>query len=162
LQHPDEDIVRQWEKSNGNEAGGPVKLYPTAEKSPRGTFSQGVLFPEIASSFLSTYCRLICPAMMHSSRKVASDLASTNRTLLVHTETALSLSGKNMRSSLRQYVGGLGGLSGDLPRVTVMTVRASFESMMFRLFRKGEFPGQSFDEFLWEFVEGMNTSSEML
>jgi hypothetical protein len=162
LQHPDDDIVRQWEEKSGNEAGGPVKLYPTAEKTPRGTFSPGILFPEIASSFFSTYCRLIRPAVMRSSRKVASDMASTNRALLVHTETGLPLSGENLRSTLRQYVGGLGGLSGDLSRVTVMTVRASFASMMFRSFRKGAFPGQSFDEFLCELAEVMNTSTEML
>jgi hypothetical protein len=80
----------------------------------------------------------------------------------VHTETGLSLSGENLRSTLRQYVGGLGGLSGDLSRATVMTVRASFASMMFRSFRKGAFPGQSFDEFLCELAEVMNTSTEML
>jgi hypothetical protein len=99
---------------------------------------------------------------MRSSRKVASDMRSTNRTLLVHTETGLSLSGKNLRSTLRQYVGGIGVLSGVLSLVTVMTVRASFASMMFRSFRKGAYPGQIFDEFLCELAEVMNISTEML
>jgi hypothetical protein len=162
LQHPDDDIVRQSEEKSGNEAGGPLKLYPTAEKTPRGKFSPGILYSEIASSFFSTYCWFIRPAVMRSSPKVASDVRSTNRTLLVHTETWLSLSGENLRSTLRQYVGGLGGLSGDLSQVTVMTVRASFASIVFRSFRKGAFHGQSFDEVLSELAEVMNTSTEML
>jgi hypothetical protein len=162
LQYPTERILRGWEDESGNSAGGPVKLYPTSEKTPRGTFSPGILFPEISSSFFATYIKIIRPAVMRWSGRVANDLADVGRVFLVHTETGRPLSGENLRNSLRLYFSGLQGLSGDLSRVTVMTVRASFASMMFRSFRKGEFTGRSFEEFLSELAETMNTSVEML
>lgn len=162
LQYPADNVLRDWEEESGNSVAGPVKLYPTAEKTPRGTFSPGIMFPEISGSFFSTYCRFIRPAVMRHSGKVARDATSTARTFLVHTETGLPLSGENLRSTLRQYVGSLGELSRDLSRVTVMTLRASYASMMFRSFKKGAFPGQSFEEFLCDLAEVMNTSTEML
>jgi hypothetical protein len=162
LQHPADTVLGEWEEEGGNSVGCPVKLYPTAEKTPRDTFSPGIMFPEISSSFFATYCRFIRSAVMRRSGKVSRDATSTARTFLVHTETGLPLSGENLRSTLRQYIGGLGGLSKDLSRVTVMTVRASYASVMFRSFKKGAFPGQSFDEFLCELAEVMNTSTEML
>ena len=162
MQYPADNVLRDWEEESGNSVAGPVKLYPTAEKTPRGTFSPGIMFPEISGSFFSTYCRFIRPAVMRHSGKVARDATSTARTFLVHTETGLPLSGENLRSTLRQYVGSLGELSRDLSRVTVMTLRASYASMMFRSFKKGAFPGQTFEEFLCDLAEVMNTSTEML
>jgi hypothetical protein len=162
LQHPAERVVQKWEEESGNGAASSVKLYPKAEKTPRGTFSPGVLFPDTAGSFFATYSRMIRPAVMRGCGKVDRDLADSGRTFLVHTETGMALSGENLRNTLRYYVGGMGGLSGDLSRVTVMTVRASFASMMFRSFRQGSFPGQSCEEFLGELAETMNTSTEML
>jgi hypothetical protein len=162
LQHPAERVVSGWEDESGNSAGGPVKLYPTSEKTPRGTFSPGILFPEISSSFFATYIRIIRPEVMRRSGRAANDLADVGRVFLVHTETGRPLSGENLRNTLRLYFSGLQGLSGDLSRVTVMTVRASFASMMFRSFRNGEFSGRCFEEFLSELAETMNTSVEML
>jgi hypothetical protein len=80
----------------------------------------------------------------------------------VYTETGLPLSGERLRYIFRQYIGGIGGLSKDMSRVTVMTVRASYASMMSRSFRKGAFPGQSGDQFLCDLAEVMNISTEML
>jgi hypothetical protein len=57
---------------------------------------------------------------------------------------------------------GIQGLSADLSSVTVMTVRASFETVMFRAFRRGKFPGQTTEQFLGELAEVMITSTEML
>jgi hypothetical protein len=162
LQYPTEAVLRGWEEESSNGDGGPVKLYPALEKTPRGTFSPGILYPEISASFFATYCNAIRPSVMRGSGKMASDAASSGRTFLVHTETGLPLSGENLRNTLRYYVGGLDRLSADLSRMTVMTVRASFASMMFRSFRKGAFANQSFDGFLCELAETMNTSTEML
>jgi hypothetical protein len=53
FQQPDDDIVRQWEEKSGNEAGGPVKLYPNAEKTPRGTRHV------FTGNFISRNCELI-------------------------------------------------------------------------------------------------------
>jgi hypothetical protein len=64
LQYPAERVLRGWEDESGNSAGGPVKLYPTSEKTPRGTFSLGILFPEISSSVFATYITIIRPAVI--------------------------------------------------------------------------------------------------
>jgi hypothetical protein len=81
---------------------------------------------------------------------------------LLHTEKATILSGENLRNSLRLYTEGVRGLSSDLSRVTVMTVRASYASVMFRSFQSGKFQGLSLEEFLSDLSETMNTSPEML
>jgi hypothetical protein len=99
--------------------------------------------------------------MRRTSRR-STDALDPDRAFLVHTETGRALSGDNIRNTLRYYAGGLGGLSGDLSRVTVMTLRASFASMMFRAFQQGKFPGRCSEEFLSELAEIMNTSTEML
>jgi hypothetical protein len=46
--------------------------------------------------------------------------------------------------------------------VTVMKLRASYASVMFRAFRRGRFPGQTAEHVLSELAEVMNTSPEML
>jgi hypothetical protein len=142
-QHPAELVVQKWEEESGNGAASPVKLYPKAEKTPQGIFTPGVLFPDTAGSFFATYSRMIRPGVMRGCEKVERDLADSGRTFSMHTETGMALSMENLRNTLRYYMGGMGGLSGDLSRVTVMTVRASFASMMFRSFRQGSFPGMS-------------------
>lgn len=141
---------------------GTVKLYPAQEKTPRGTFYPGIVFSSTARAFFLVYARLIRPAVMRRTSRRSVDSLDPDRTFLVHTETGRALSGENIRNTLRYYAGGLGGLSGDLSRVTVMTLRASFASMMFRAFRQGKFPGRSSEEFLSELAEIMNTSTEML
>jgi hypothetical protein len=185
LQFPCESILRGWEEDEKFEGGGrvrneadrdsqeqedsgdygegrTVKLYPTQEKTPRGTFYPGVVFSSTARAFFITHARVIRPAVMHGVGRVNADALDSERTFLVHTETGRALSGENIRNTLRHYVGGLGGLSGDLSRVTVMTLRASFASIMFRSFQRGRFAGRSLDEFLSELAETMNTSTDML
>jgi hypothetical protein len=78
---------------------------------------------------------------MHGVGRVNADALDSERPFLVHTETGRALSGENIRNTLRHYVGGLSGLSGDLSRVTAMTLRGSFASMMFRSFQRGRFAG---------------------
>jgi hypothetical protein len=53
------------------------------------------------------------------------------------------------------------GLKADLLNVTVMTLRASYASVMFRAFRRGRFPGQTAEQFLSELAEVMKTSPKM-
>jgi hypothetical protein len=181
LQHPRESVLRRWEHEDEEideqEAaqgagvrdglmqvppGRVVKLYPLQEKTPRGTFCPGILFPNKARSFFIAYSRVIRPAIMRCVGKVSADALSRDRTFLVHTETGNALTGENLRNTLRFYVGGLGGLAGDLSRVTVMTVRASYASVMFQSYRRGKFPGLTAEQFLGELAETMNTSIEML
>jgi hypothetical protein len=109
LQHPAESVVQKWEEDSGNGAASHVKLYPKAEKTPRGTFSLGVLFSDTAGYFFVTYIKMIRPAVMRGWGKVDRDLVDSGRTLLVHTETGMALSGENLRNMLRYYVGGMGG-----------------------------------------------------
>jgi hypothetical protein len=85
-----------------------------------------------------------------------------DRPFLVHSETGRALSGTNLRSTLRTYVVAVGGLKADLSNVTVMTLRASYASVMFRAYRHGRFLGQTTEQFLSELAEVMNTSPEML
>jgi hypothetical protein len=168
LQHPPENRVRSWEEDDDAENTGQgdgedtVKLYPTNEKTPRGTFCPGVVFSSTARRYFLAYTRVIRPAVMRRTGRFAEDARDLQRTFLVHTETGRPLSGENIRNTLRYYVGGVGGLTGDLSRITVMTVRASFASTMFRSFRRGKFPGRGMEEFLSDLAETMNTSAEML
>jgi hypothetical protein len=181
LQHPRESVLRRWEledeemgeqeaEQSGDaretvgewRTGRTVKLYPLQEKTPRGSFCPGILFPEKARSFFVTYARMIRPAIMRGAGKVSSDALHRERTFLLHTETGNALSGENLRNTLRFYIGGIGGLSEDLSRVTVMTVRASYASVMFQAFRRGKFPGLTAEQFLGDLAETMNTSTEML
>jgi hypothetical protein len=175
LQHPSEGVLRRWEEdeeaagaavsqdeeSDGRKTG-TVKLYPTQEKTPRGTFYPGIVFTSEARAFFIMYIRLVRPAIMRTTVGVRSDALNPGRTFMVHTETGRALTGENIRNTLRYYVGGLGGLKRDLTFVTVMTLRASFASVMFHSFRKGKFPGRTSDDFLCELAEIMNTSTEML
>jgi hypothetical protein len=41
LQHPADNVPREWEEEGGNSVGGPVKLYTTAKKTHRVTFLRG-------------------------------------------------------------------------------------------------------------------------
>jgi hypothetical protein len=180
LQHPSENVLRRWEENEeadcavrsqegshgsgdmGNGGDGTVKLYPTQEKTPRGTFYPGIVFTNTARAFFIAYARIIRPAVMRATSRESADALDPDRPFMVHTEKGRALSGESIRNTLRYYIGGLGGLSGDLSRVTVMTLRASFASIMFRSFRRGKFPGRSSEEFLSELAEVMNTSTEML
>jgi hypothetical protein len=94
--------------------------------------------------------------------QVSADALSPERTFLIHTETGIPLSGDSLKHTLRTYVGGLNCLRGDLSHVTVMTVRASFASVMFRAFWRGKFAPKTTEEFLDDLAEVMNTSLEML
>jgi hypothetical protein len=184
LQHPPESVLRRWEHeeseieeeeaeatSQGAEdrntsreihAGRAVKLYPLQEKTPRGTFCPGIIFSDTARSFFVAYARIIRPAIMRGVEKVNADALNRDRTFLVHTETGHALTGENLRNTLRFYLAGIGGLRGDLSRVTVMTLRASYASVMFTSFRRGKFPGVTAEQFLADLSETMNTSTEML
>jgi hypothetical protein len=139
-----------------------VKLYPAKEKTPRDTLHPGIIFPDDARKFFTNHVTHIRPAIMRRAGRAIEDAADVDRTFLVHSETGRALSGENLRSTLRTYVCGIQGLSGDLSRVTVMTVRASFATVMFRAYRNGKFPGQTTEQFLGELAEVMNTSTEML
>jgi hypothetical protein len=139
-----------------------VKLYPLQEKTPRGKFCPGILSSNKARSFFITYACVIRPAIMRCIGNVSADARSRDRTFLVHTETGNALTGENLRNTLRCYVGGLGGFAGDLSRVTLMTVRASYASVMFQSYRRGKFLGLTAEQFLGDLAETLNTSIEML
>jgi hypothetical protein len=139
-----------------------VKLYPAHEKTPHGSFHRGVVFPGESSEYFLNYALHIRPAIMHRARRTREDALDRDRSFLVHTETGRALSGTNLRSTLRSYVTAVSGLKADLSNVTVMTLRASYASVMFRAFRRGRFCGQTAEQFLSELAEAMNTSPEML
>jgi hypothetical protein len=173
LQHPTEAVLHSWEaaeearltgKGRPGEDFEAVKLYPGQEKTPRGTFYPGIVFPLESRAFFICYSRFVRPAIMRRQDKdlVDEDLLNPDRTFLVHTETGMALSGDSLKNTLRTYAGGLNGLRGDLSLVTVMTVRASFASVMFRAFRQGKFAPKTTEEFLDDLAEVMNTSLEML
>jgi hypothetical protein len=139
-----------------------VKLYSAHEKTPRGSFHHGVVFPgEFPHYFLNNVLR-IRPAIMHRARRTREDALDLNRPFLVHNETGRALTETNLRSTLRTYVSAVSGLKADLSSVTFMTLRASYASVMFRAFRQGRFPGQTAEQFLSELAEVINTSPEML
>jgi hypothetical protein len=173
LQHPPEAVLHSWEAAEeasrtGNDRHGEdfeaIKLYPGQEKTPRGTFYPGVVFPRESRVFFIYYLRFVRPAIMRVQDQdcIDADALNPERTFLVHTETGLALSGDSLKNTLRTYVGGLNGLRGDLSLVTIMTLRASFASVMFRAFRHGKFSPKTTEEFLDELAEVMNTSLEML
>jgi hypothetical protein len=122
----------------------------------------GIIFPDDARKFFTNHVTHIRPAIMRRTRRARKDAADVDRTFLVHTETGRALSGENLRSALRTDVCGIQGLSADISSITVMTVLASFATVMFRAFRRGKFPGQTTEQFLGELAEVMNTSTEML
>jgi hypothetical protein len=184
LQHPDLRTVEQWERDNalfvryqnmsrdrdGNLAEPreecprflAVKLYPAHEKTPRDTLNPGIVFPDDARAYFLNYESYIRPSIIRRAGMARADAADGGRTFLVHSETGRSLTGENLRSTLRTYVGGFRDLRDDLSRVTVMTVRASFATVMFRSFRRGKFPDQTSEQFLDSLAGVMNTSMEML
>jgi hypothetical protein len=190
FQHPNDRVLKSWEDqessvvsggdAHGNEAAvtrnghtggerdtpeesaGTVKLYPAHEKTPRGSFHPGVVFPGESRKYFLNYVLRIRPAIMHRARRTREDALEPDRPFLVHSETGHALSGTNLRSTLRTYVAAVSGLKADLSNVTVMTLRASYASVMFRAFRHGRFPGQTAEQFLSELAEVMNTSPEML
>jgi hypothetical protein len=99
--------------------------------------------------------------MQRASRN-REDALDQDRSFLVHTETGRALSGTNLRSTLRSYVTAVSGQKADLSNVTVMTLRASYASVVFRAFRRGRYRGQTAEQFMSELAEVMNTSPEML
>jgi hypothetical protein len=160
LQHPSQDVLDAWENQEGEEVA--VKLYPTAEKTPRNTFCPGVMFERIAGHFFGIYAYVVRAAIIRRCGRDESKTQDSNRTFFLHTEKGTCLSGDNLRNSLRLYISNVSGLSGDLSRVTIMTVRASYASVMFRAFRRGKIQGLTLEEFMSELSETMNTSPEML
>jgi hypothetical protein len=190
FQHPNDRVLKSWDdeesaavssrparenedsavrdgdtvgEREAQEAGaGHVKLYPANEKTPRGSFHPGVVFPGESRKYFLNYVLHIRPAIMHRARRTREDALDPDRPFLVHSETGRAMSGTNLRSTLRTYVAAVGGLKADISNVTVMTLRASYASVMFRAFRRGRFPGQNAEQFLSELAEVMNTSPEML
>jgi hypothetical protein len=160
LQHPSQDVLDAWENQEEEEVA--VKLYPAAEKTPRNTFCPGVMFERIAGHFFVIYAYIVRAAVIRRLGRDESDIQDRHRSFFLHTEKGTCLSGDNLRNSLRLYISNVSGLSGDLSRVTVMTVRASYASVMFRAFRRGKIQGLTLEEFLSELSETMNTSPEML
>jgi hypothetical protein len=102
----------------------PVKLNPAHEKTPRGSFHPGVVFPGESSESILNYDLHIRPAIMHRARRTREDKLDRDRSFLVHTETGRALSRTNLRSALRRYVTAVTGLKANLLNVTVMTLRA--------------------------------------
>jgi hypothetical protein len=139
-----------------------LKLYPGKEKTPRDTLHPGIIFPSTARAYFLNHVHHIRPAILRRAGRAETDVDNVDRTFLLHSENGRSLSGENLRGTLRTYVSGIPGLHGDISSVTVMTVRASFATVMFRAFRHGKFPGQTTEQFLGELAEVMNTSAEML
>jgi hypothetical protein len=165
--HRNEDAVTRvgdadGEREHQEDRSGSVKLYPAHEKTPRGSFHPGVVFPVESRKYFLNYVLSIRPAILHRARRTREDALDPDRPFLVHSETGRALSGTNLRSTLRTYVVAVGGLKADLSNVTVMTLRASYASVMFRAYRHGRFPGQTTEQFLSELAEVMNTSPEML
>jgi hypothetical protein len=161
LQHPSPDVLESWEGQTEEELVG-VKLYPTAEKTPRNTFCPRVMFAPIAGKIFVIYAYVIRAAIIRRSGRDESGIEHRDRRILLHTEKGTCLSGESLRNYLRLYIGNTRGLSSDISRVTVMTVRASYASVMFRSFRLGKIQGRTLEEFLSELSETMNTSPEML
>jgi hypothetical protein len=182
LQHPDRRTIERWMQDNAifvryldscrdRNCEEPceeppsllaVKLYPAHEKTPRDTFNPGIVFPDDARAYFLNYATFIRPSIIRRAGRARADAVDACRPFLVHSETGRLLTGENLRSTLRTYVGGFRDLSHDLSGVTVMTVRASFATVMFRSFRRGKFPDQTCEQFLGSLAEVMNTSTEML
>jgi hypothetical protein len=141
-----------------------VKLYPGQDKTPRGTFYLGIVFPRESRALFIYYLRFARPAMMRSQKEeqVSADALSTEILFLIHTETGTPVSGESLKNKLRTYVGRLNCLRGDLSHVTVMTVRAFFTSVSFPACRRGKFAPKTTNEFLDDLAEVLNTSLEML
>jgi hypothetical protein len=118
----------------------PVIFYPVHEKTPRESF-----YPCFQESLASTFSTI----PYTSDPLLCIGLAVLER--MRWTETAPSwfiprlaaLSGTNLRSNLCSNVTAVSGLKADLSNGTVMTLRASYASVMFRAFRRGRIPGQT-------------------
>jgi hypothetical protein len=124
-------------------------------------FIQELCFQESLASTFSTMPYTSDPLLCIGLAGL-EDALDRDRSFLVHTETGRALSGTNLISNLRSYVTAVSGLKANLSNVTVMTLRASYESVMFRAFRRGRFPGQTAEQFLSELAEVLNSSPEML
>jgi hypothetical protein len=161
----EDSVTRDGDAGEEREArkarDGPVKLYPAHEKTPRGSFHPGAVFSREPRKYFLNYVLHVRPAIMHKARWTREDALDPDRPFLVHSETGRALSGTNLRSTLSTYMVAVSGLRADLSNVTVMTLRASYASVMFRAFCRGRFYGQTAEQLLSELEEVMNTSPEM-
>jgi hypothetical protein len=169
LEHPSERELKKWEvehnveRRNDNRDPEVLKLYPGKEKTPRGTFHPGIVFPDEARGYFLQYARLVRPAIMRNSEAGKDDVGEPHRPWLVHTKNGAGLRVLNLRGTLRTYVSGVGGLQRDLSFVTPMSLRASYASLLFQAYRDGQVAeDMTTERFLSELAEVMNTSPDML
>ena len=128
------------------------------EKRIRCVDLPSVLFPAAVFRAVKFHVQFVLPCLYAKLEIEESD--PRRNCLLIHTETGSPLSSRQVTTSVRSF---LKRFDPELEKVSAMTLRASYASMMLEKHRRGETLGRmNEDKFLDYLAKIMNTSREQL
>ncbi len=134
------------------------ELKVSLEKRVRSVELPNVLLPSKILRYVLFHVRHVLPYLRAQFKIAPSDARA--RYLLLHTRSGDVLDSANVTASLRKF---LTRYDPNLAKVTTMTIRCCFASLMLRRFReKKAFPGMQEKEFISYLAKVMNTSEEQI
>lgn len=137
---------------------GVFSLKLSFEKRVRNSDLPYVLFPRVIFRFVKFHVEFVLPAL-HKKHEF-SDGDARKQCLLLHTENGFALSTPQVTACIRKF---LTSVDPELRKVSTMTLRASYATMMINRYRRKETLAHLDEEkFLEYLAKLMNTSSEQL
>ena len=141
------------------EENGFFEICTDLEKTVRSAELPNVIFPVSMLRFVRFHMVVMRPTILykHGIQNVSS---SANLPLLLDTRTGRPLESRQVTGSLRHF---LTARDPEMSKVTTMSLRGSYASMMIECFQKRKIlKGYSENEFLEFLSKAMNTSVEQL
>lgn len=145
--------LREKAKSTGS-----FPLRISYEKRIRSIDLPSVLIPSSLFRVIKFHCLYVLPAIFGKHEIDETD--ARRKCLLLHTENGDVLASRQVTGTIRTF---LKRFDPELGKVSAMTLRASYATMMLTKHRRNEtFGGMGEDEFLSYLAKIMNTSPEQL
>ena len=149
------DLVSMVEDARKN---GVFHLRLSFEKRARYVDLPNVIFPRVLYRPVKFHVNHVLPTLYKKHGIEVED--PRRKCLLLHTETGDSLDTRHVTASIRAF---LKRFDPDLAKVSSMTLRASYATMMLLKYRRGETMGDLTEEKFIEYLAKlMNTSCEQL
>ena len=149
------DLVSMMDEARKN---GVFHLRLSFEKRVRYVDLPNVIFPRMLYRPVKFHVNHVLPTLYKKHGVEVED--PRRKCLLLHTETGENLDTRHVTASIRAF---LKRFDPDLAKVSSMTLRASYATMMLLKYRRGETMGNlSEEKFIEYLAKLMNTSCEQL
>ena len=137
------------------------ELHTVMEKTVRSADMPNVIFPSVMYNYVKFHVVVIRPAILQKFGLLSAKTAELrNQSLLLDTRNGYSVESRSITSSVRRF---LCERDPELSKVTAMSLRASYATMMMDSYqRRAVFRNYTEEEFLTFLSKAMNTSVEQL